>query len=352
MRIDEQTRIGTTELHVPRLGLGTAPLGGWPDRVSEEQGVETAQGAWDAGIRLFDTAPFYGFGQSERFLGSVLPGVPRDEFVISTKVGRVLVPGERDESLFKGAGAATADFDFSADAVRASLEGSRERLGLEHIDIALIHDPDDHHEQALDDALPAMAEMKENGQISAVGVGMNWIEPLAAFTKEANFDCFLMAGRYTLLEQDSLDELLPTCVERRISIIAGGVYNSGILADPRAKAYYNYSAAPEDLIERALAIESVCKRFEVPLRAAAIQFPLHHPAVATVVVGARSAEEMEENVALMSQQIPPELWTALKDEKLLREDAPTPSDRRVRAHGEHAGPGTAGVERATPPNPP
>ncbi|MEX0875799.1 MAG: aldo/keto reductase [Actinomycetota bacterium] len=317
-------RLGASEIELPPLGLGTAPLGGWPEAVYREDGTATVRRAWDGGLRMFDTAPYYGYGQAERFLGEVLRNVTRDEFILSTKVGRLLRPGSQTDPFFKGADPLSPVLDYSQDGVRRSLDESRERLGLERIDIALIHDPDDHHAEALEGAYVALAEMRDHGSLGAIGVGMNWSEPLARFAHEAEFDCFLLAGRYTLLEQNSIDDLLPAVTERGMSIIAGGVYNSGLLADPRPGANYNYATAPSELVERALRIKSVCTSFDVPLRAAAIQFPLGHPSVACVLVGARTPAEVEDNLRMFDVEVPGALWDALKNQQLLRSDAPVP----------------------------
>lgn len=321
----ERVAVGGTTVSVSRLGLGTAPLGGWPEEVAFDVGVATVQRAWDLGIRYFDTAPFYGFGRSERMLGEILSSAPRDEFVVSTKVGRVLRDGPPPQELrdfFKGADPYTPVFDYTYDGVLASMASSLERMGLDRVDIVLIHDPDDHHDEALDGAFKALDELRSDGTVGAIGVGMNWVEPLARFAREAAFDCFLLAGRYTLLEQSPLDDLFPACVERGMSIIAGGVYNSGVLADPDAKAYYNYAQAPADVVERARAIRAVCDRFEVPLRAAAARFPLFHRVVATVALGSRTPDEVEDNVAALRIEVPDTLWRALVQEGLLRSDAP------------------------------
>jgi D-threo-aldose 1-dehydrogenase len=315
--------IGRTKVRVPRLGLGTAPLGGWPAEVPDEQGIATVQAAWDKGVRYFDTAPFYGFGSSERRLGEVLSSQPRDEFTLSTKVGRLLVPEKMDQDFYKGADPYTPVFDFSYDGVMRSLEESLRRLKLDRADIVLIHDPDDHHDEALSGAFKALDALRTDGTIGAVGVGMNWSEPLTRFAREADFDCFLVAGRYTLLEQDSLDNLMPAVEERGMSIIAGGVYNSGVLADPDRQAYYNYTPAPDEIVDKAKAIKRVCDDFGVPLRAAALQFPLSHPAVATVAIGSRTPDEVDDNVTLLSTEIPAGLWETLREQGLIRAEAPT-----------------------------
>ncbi len=256
----------------------------------------------------------------------MLPSINRDDFVLSTKVGRLLERSERDDSFFKDARPFRPVLDYSYDGTMRSLDESRQRLELDRIDIALIHDPDDHHEEALEGAYRALDDQRSEGAIGAIGVGMNWSEPLARFAREADFDCFLLAGRYTLLEQDSLDDLMPAVTERGMSVIAGGVYNSGLLADPGPQAMYNYAPAPSELIDKALAIRDVCSSFEVPLRAAAIQFPLAHPSVATVVVGARTPAEVDDNLEMMACEIPSDLWAALKERGLMREEAPVPAD--------------------------
>lgn len=322
-----RARIGRTDVEVPRFGLGTAPLGGWPSAVEFDDGVATVQHAWDRGIRFFDTAPFYGFGSAERMLGEVLPTVPRDGCVISTKVGRVLEPQPASAALrdfFKSADPNTPVFDFSYDGAMRSLESSLERLQLDRVDIVLIHDPDDHYDEALAGAYRALDALRGDGTIGAVGVGMNSSEPLARFARDADFDVFLLAGRYTLLEQHSMDDLLPAAAERGTSIIAGGVYNSGVLADPDAQARYDYADAPEDVVRRARALRDACAAFDVPLRAAAAQFPLAHPSVATVAIGSRTPSEVDDNVDMLAFDVPSELWSTLRERGLIRSDAPTP----------------------------
>jgi aryl-alcohol dehydrogenase-like predicted oxidoreductase len=321
----EQVRLADTEVRVTRLGLGTAPLGGWPRAVPAGVGEATVRRAWDVGLRYFDTAPYYGSGRSEQYIGAALAGVARSAFSISTKVGRVLEPGRPAESIYEDGLPFTPVFDFSAAGVERSMASSRERLAMDRIDIALIHDPDDHHEAAIESAFPALAARRESGEIGAIGVGMIPCEPLARFAEEADFDCLMMIGRYTLLDQSALDSLLPTALNRGISIIAGGVFNSGLLANPAPDAAYDYHPAADHLVKRALLIAQACDDFEVPLRAAALQFAFGHPAVASVVVGARTPDEVDDAVAMIQRPIPAELWAILKERDLLREDAPVPS---------------------------
>jgi D-threo-aldose 1-dehydrogenase len=318
--------LGTTDVEVTRLGLGTAPLGGWPEAVTAEEGRSAIESAWAAGLRYFDTAPFYGFGQSESWLGEVLRDRDRDSYVLSTKVGRLLEPRRTSEPpFFQGARPFEAVFDFSYDGTMRSFESSLERLGIERIDIALIHDPDDHLAEALDGAYAALAELRDGGIVRAIGAGMNFAAPLAFLIDRADLDCVLLAGRYTLLDHAALDELLPLAEKRNVSIIAGGVFNSGILADPRPGATFDYAPAATDVLRRATQLEEVCDSFGVSLAAAALQFPLGHPAVAAVLTGARSRGEVHENVHSMRFQIPPELWDALTEKGLLRADAPRPT---------------------------
>ncbi len=250
----------------------------------------------------------------------------RGDFTLATKVGRLLradAPAEPGQ-VFRGAPPLNPVFDFSYDGVMRSFEESLIRLGMERIDVLHIHDPDNHFNQALEGAYRALDSLRDDGLINAVGAGMNQVEMLTRFAREASFDCFLLAGRYTLLDQTGGDELLPLCLERGIAIIAGGVYNSGILADPTPGTHYNYQPASANLLERAQRIATVCSRHAVPLKAAAIQFPLGHPAVKSVVIGCRSAAEVEENVRMFETPIPAQLWEELKAERLLPAEAPVP----------------------------
>ncbi|HEX2680100.1 MAG TPA: aldo/keto reductase [Candidatus Dormibacteraeota bacterium] len=296
-----------------RLGLGTAPLGGLFAAVSEDDAQQVVEAAWRAGIRYFDTAPLYGFGLAEKRLGEVLRTKPRHEFVVSTKVGRLLLEWAPPEprQAWKGVPPLNPVFDFSYDATMRSVEESLGRLGLDRLDILLIHDPDQHFEEALAGAYKALDQLRSEGSVKAIGSGMNQAEMLARFVNEADFDCFLLAGRYTLLDRTGARELLPLCLERGIAVIAGGVFNSGILAEAGPHRHYNYEEAAPELIARAEKIKATCTRHGVDVKAAALQFPLRHPAVSTVLTGCRSVSELEENVRLFHAAIPQDLWTEL-----------------------------------------
>ena len=301
-------------------------MAGLFEAVDEAQALSVIEHAWDSGIRFFDTAPLYGHGLAELRVGRVLRGKPRDEYTLATKVGRLLradAPPEPGQ-VFRGVPPVNPTFDFTYDGVMRSVEESLERLGLQRIDVLHIHDPDDHYEEALKGAYLALDRLRADGVIQAVGAGMNQAEMLTRFAREGNFDCFLLAGRYTLLDQIALKELLPLCLEKGIAIIAGGVYNSGILADPKPGARYNYRAAPADLLERAQRMREVCARHGIPLKAAAVQFPLGHPAVTTVVIGCRSKPQLEESLRMFEVEIPAALWEELKAEGLLPDEVPTP----------------------------
>jgi D-threo-aldose 1-dehydrogenase len=322
--------LGSTDLMVTRLGIGLAPIGGLYRPVGDEQAIATVDRAWDRGLRLFDTAPLYGYGLSERRAGVSLSKRPREEFVLATKVGRLLEPGGADtqdiwpEAVQTGV---APRFDFSYEAVRTSLESSLDRLGLDRVDVLHIHDPDDHYDEALAGTYRALADLRAAGVIGAISAGMNQAPMLARFVREAGppgFDCFMLAGRYTLLDQSGLDDLLPLCAEHSIGVMAAGVYNSGLLGNPTPKSHYDYAAPPQPLLDKALAIRAVCERHGVPLRAAAIQFALGHPAVTTVVIGAKSPEQLDDNVDMFEHPIPEALWADLKSKGLLPPQVPTP----------------------------
>ncbi|MDQ2942713.1 MAG: aldo/keto reductase [Candidatus Dormibacteraeota bacterium] len=307
------------------LGFGTAPLGGLYEALADDEAIRVVEAAWDAGIRFFDTAPQYGNGLAEQRLGAVLSTKSRDEYVLATKVGRLLRVGAPAESAnFPGAPPLNPVFDFSYEGVMRSVDESVERLGIDRIDILHIHDPDEHFEEALSGAYRALDQLRSDGTIKAVGAGMNQAEMLARFAREAQFDCFLLAGRYTLLDQVGLKDLLPLCIERGIAIIAGGVFNSGILANPKPGAHFNYGTAPDVLLQRAERLNEICEHHGVSLKAAAIQFPLAHPAVQAVLTGCRSVDELEENVEAFQTPIPGSLWEDLMAKGLLSAEAPVP----------------------------
>ena len=314
-----------------RLSLGCAPLGNLYRPTSDADARGAVEAAWDAGVRYFDTAPHYGLGLSERRLGAALRDRPRDAFAVSTKVGRRLEPvadGQRpDDEGYAVAPTHRRVWDFTRDGVLRSLESSLERLGLDRVDVLFAHDPDDHYTEVLDGAYPALEELRAQGVVRSIGAGMNQAGMLADFVRHTDMDLLMLAGRYTLLEQGALDDLLPLCERRGVRIVAAGVFNSGLLARdvPPDDAHYDYAAAPGELVARARRIAAVCGRHGVTLPAAALAFPLAHPAVASVCVGARSAAQVERNAALFAARIPAGLWAELRAEGLLREDAPAPA---------------------------
>ena len=324
----ELRAIGGTALRVTALGLGGAAIGGLYAPVPREEAMETVQRGYQLGLRYFDTAPLYGRGKSEEAMGQALAAFPRESYALSTKVGRLLVPaeGEARDEIYVDLPPVEVTFDFSRDGVLRSLEESLQRLGTDRVDLLYIHDPDEHYRQALEEAMPTLVDLRSQGVIAAVGVGMNQWEALARFAREGDFDCFLLAGRYTLLDQSALPELLPLCQERGISIVVGGPYNSGILAsDLSPGATFNYEPAPPGVLDRARRIKAVCDRHGTPLKAAALQFVLAHPTVASVIPGARRPEEVEENLRMASHPIPGELWQELREEGLIPTEAPIPA---------------------------
>ena len=324
--------IGRGGLRVSALALGTAPLGNLFTPVASDDADATVRSALEAGLTYVDTAPHYGLGLAERRLGRVLAGLPRDRFVVSTKVGRLvrpLAPGETaDPEGFADTPPAKRVWDFSGDGVRRSLEESLERLGLDRVDIVLVHDPDDHEREAYEQAFPALIELRDQGVVTAVGAGMNQAEMLTRFVRDLDLDVVLVAGRYSLLDQRALAELLPTCAARGTAVVVGGVFNSGLLADPRPGATFDYAPAPPELVERAARLAEVCARHGTPLRAAALAFPFGHPAVTSVLVGARSAAEVADAVAWFERPVPGELWAELVATGLLPTDVPIPAGSR------------------------
>jgi D-threo-aldose 1-dehydrogenase len=328
----EKRRVGRTALEVTVLGLGCATLGGTRIPVTRQEAEAIVRAAWDAGVRYVDAAPYYGFGQAERAVGDALRDMPRDEWVLSTKVGRLLrplpqvppEPGRRHPLPFGVA------YDYTYDGIMRSFEDSLQRLGLARIDILYVHDigryqHGDAHPALMrtlrESGYRALESLKGSGAVSAIGIGVNEREVLLEAFDWGQWDAFLLAGRYTLLEQAPLDDLLPKCVAAGTSIVVGGPLNSGILA---GRDTWNYQTAPPEVIARVEAIRSVSDRHGVPLAAAALQFPLAHPAVAAIIPGPRNADEFRANLELLRRPIPAALWRDLRDAGLLHSDAPTP----------------------------
>ncbi len=324
--MDRARRLGASRVEVTPLGLGTAPIGNMFTTVADDDAAATISTAWALGVRYFDTAPLYGHGLAEARLGEVLRSLPRNELVVSTKVGRLLLPreGAGEPTIFQDTPPCDPVFDFSGDGVERSLEESLTRLGLDHVDILLVHDPDDHLDQALDEALPRLERMRADGRVGAIGAGMNQTHALDRIVRESDVDCVLLAGRYTLLEQTALDDLLPRCAERNVSVIAAGIFNSGLLAAPRPGATYDYETASTDLVARARRLATACERAGSSLRSAALQFPLAHPAVACVLTGARTEAEIRENISLFDRASETEPWESLRTAGLLDARAPLP----------------------------
>ncbi len=311
--IEGPRRLGRRGPAVTQLGLGTAPLGNLFSAVTDADADATVGAAWDGGIRFFDTAPLYGHGLAERRLGRALKGRPREEYVVATKVGRLLRPpsGARHPKIFTEVPDLEPVFAYSRDDTLRSIEESLERLGLDRVDVVHVHDPDDHEAEAMTGAFPALLELRDQGVISAVGAGMNQWEMLDRFVQRVDLDCVLLAGRYTLLDCSGADVLLPRCEEQNVGVVVGGVFNSGLLADPDANHTYDYAPASDSLRARAEELRATARSGGVTLRAAALRFALAHPAVTSVVVGARTAKEMHDDINDASVVIPPPLATSL-----------------------------------------
>jgi D-threo-aldose 1-dehydrogenase len=339
MHVTDRRQLGKSGVEVPVIGFGGAPLGNLFQQFSDEQARATVRAAYDAGMRLFDTAPLYGHGLSEHRIGEALRWLDRDSYVLSTKIGRLLSPRDPktvDGKLFKQVLPFEGVYDYSYDAVMRSVDDSLHRLGMHRIDVLLIHDVDvwthgseearlERFKEVMDGGYHAMLKLREQGVVRAIGAGINEVQACEDFARAGDFDCFLLAGRYTLLEQAALDTLLPYCAEKNISVLIGGPYNTGILASGAVEgAYYNYAPAPVEVMDRVARIEAVCARHDVLLASAALQFPLGHPNVATLIPGARSPDEITQNRAIFEVDIPAAFWAELKHEGLLREDAPTP----------------------------
>jgi len=332
--------IGRTGLTTTRLGLGGASIGGLFRPVDDADAIALVDHAWEIGVRSFDVAPLYGYGNGERRMGAALAPRPRDAYVISTKVGRLVRPradipadadvdrqtdGVRDDAYYTDLGDRGVVFDFSGDGVRRSLEESLERMGLSRIDIAYIHDPDDHWEGVMRGAYPALERLRAEGTVRSIGAGMNQSTMLARFVAETDIDIVMLAGRYTLLDQEALPDLLPRCAERGVAVMVVGVMNSGVLADPAAGAHFDYRPAPDPVVDRVRRMAAVCERHGVPLRAAAIQFALAHPAVTGLIAGVRTAAHLDDYPTAMRLPIPAALWDDLRTEGLIPPEAPVPA---------------------------
>lgn len=324
--------LGGSAVRVTTLAFGAASIGNLYTPVGDEQAAAAVDAAWEVGIRYFDTAPHYGLGLSERRLGAALGGRPRAEFVVSTKVGRLLEPGgPGGEDLANGFAVPASHrrvWDFSADGVRRSLHESLQRLGLDRVDVVYLHDPDRHARQAFLDAYPALERLRAEGTVGAIGVGMNQSPMLAGFLRDTDIDVVLLAGRYTLLDQRGLTDVLPEAAARGRGVVIGSVFNSGLLADPRPGVTFDYGPVPHAVLERALRVKALAERYGVDLRTAALRFPFGHPAVSGVLIGARSGDEVRAAAALLRRPVPAALWDELYAEGLLPGEVPAPYGER------------------------
>jgi len=340
----KKRQIGNLDLYVTEIGIGTAPLGGWPIAVDEQKALETLETAWNNGIRYFDTAPLYGSGMAELRVGNFLKNKKREDFVLSSKVGRVIVDTDQSKAAEKFIGSPNdkdSNFDFSYYGVMKSFEDSLNRLQLDKIDILHLHDPDnhpDHFEQARSGAIKAMIKLKDEGRVTALGCGLNQNEMLVELAKEGCFDCFLLAGRYTLLDQTSLEKLMPICENNNISLILGGVFNSGILINPSPESYFDYAKLdsnwfksltkslvrkPKDhesaefWLNKANNLKNVCENFDTTLKKAAIQFPFFNNTVSSCILGMNSSSQVIENIEDYNAKLPYNFWKNLKENKLI-----------------------------------
>jgi D-threo-aldose 1-dehydrogenase len=340
MQANAKKKLGRVDLEVSAFAFGTAPVGNFQRPISEFDSDNMFQAAWDAGVRFFDTAPYYGNGLSELRTGQSLRWRKRDDFVLASKVGRILKPAARKHINFSpwvDAAPFSSHFDYSYDGTMRAFEDSLQRLALERMDICFIHDIDVFTRggdqpavfaEAMDGCWRALEKLRREGSVKAIGVGVNEWQVCLEALKLRDFDCFLLAGRYTLLEQEALEEFLPLCEKRGAAVVVGGGFNSGILAtgaNPRAK--YNYSPAPAHILAKVARMEAVCARYDVPLPSAALQFVVAHPAVSSFIAGTRTVDQLKQNLEWFDFPIPSELWSDLKREGLLRDDAPTPTKR-------------------------
>ena len=337
MQPGQKLKFGRVDLEVTAFGFGTAPIGNIFREIDEETSDAMIRSAWDAGVRYYDTAPMYGHGLSELRTGHSLRWKKRDDFVLSSKVGRRLVPAKRetiDFAPWTNAAPFVMEFDYTYDGTMRAFEDSLQRMALERMDICFIHDIDvftrgaeqpEVFREAMDGCWRALEKLRDEGVVKAIGVGVNEWEVCHAALEQRDFDCFLLAGRYTLLEQEALDAFLPLCEARGAAVVVGGGFNSGILATgARPGAKYNYAPAPAAILEKVARIERVCAAHGVPLPAAALQFVVAHPAVPSFLAGTRTVEQLRQNLAWFQHPIPNDFWAELKHQNLLRKDAPTP----------------------------
>lgn len=321
-------KITGTPVELTELGFGASVIGNLYRVTSAHDATAAIEVAWDSGIRYFDTAPHYGLGVSEHRLGAALKDRPRDEYVISSKAGRLLVPNERprgvDSEGFVVRDDLRRQWDFSRDGVLRSVEDTLRRTGLDHIDIVYLHDPDDHWRQAAQEAMPALADLRDQGVVGAIGAGMNQSAMLARFLRETAADVVMLAGRYTLLDQSALDDVLPAALELGKSVVAAGVFNSGLLSNerPTPGMKYDYRDAPPELLARARAIADVCEQHGTTLPAAAIAFPFTHPRIVNVTLGMRNADQVTRNVELHGRHVSEDFWADLRGRGLIRHDVP------------------------------
>lgn len=324
-RHSELVKIPRIDRYISKLALGTAPLGGLFTAVSDEHGQATILAALDSGINFIDTAPLYGHGNAERMIGSVLSKTNK-EYVISTKVGRVLKKFAPEEIAGKVDGLAAfigvdptifPVFDFSRDGILRSIQESLERLNISSIDIALIHDADDRIDEAIKNSYPVLDELRSQGVIKGIGVGMNICSYATKAVKEMDLDVILIAGRYSLLDQSAQEVLFKECLKKQTGVMVGGVYNSGVLANPTPESTYNYVPVTPEILSKVKQIQALLLDFDISLTAAAIQFPLRHPAVTCVLTGSRSVTELNANIKDFDQTIPDAAWKALEDAGLI-----------------------------------
>ncbi|MFI6306622.1 aldo/keto reductase [Amycolatopsis thailandensis] len=322
----ETRRLGRTDVEVTRLGFGGGPLGGLFAPLDDETAAGALAAAWDGGIRYYDTSPHYGIGHSERRIGEFLRSRPRDSYVLSTKVGRLLVPqdadGKSDPAGFHVPATHRRIRDFTRDGIRRSVEDSLERMGLDRIDVLYLHDAEEYFDDAVREGYPALAELRSEGMVGAIGAGMYDTAMLTTLVRETDVDVIMQSGRHTLLDHRALDTFLPACRERGVSVIAASIFNSGLLAArrPVEGAYFDYEAATPEIVERANRIADVCEAHGVTLPQAAMAFPLRHPAVAGIAVGMRSAEEARRNVKSFAVKVPARLWDDLRAAGLISPD--------------------------------